>query len=184
LSRQQEAALTRVSELTWREATVVDKAYIEQFECTTPPTRMKRPPWHEQHPRKWELSLQREIHTLSLRCNQRRSIQLADDENGLAAVTVAEFETEQDHGVTIIECVAVALRCRGRDLPYADLAIDQAIQWGLNTADVAGFGSVLFTGKTHPENKAGRALVQRNGFGLYRQYPNADWWQQQIYLTG
>lgn len=80
---------------------------LHAFQCTEPSERQKIRPWHEIHHRPWELSLQREIHTLNPRCTATRAVPLGEDDEGLAAVTVVEMRDGPN--AVVIECVAVAL---------------------------------------------------------------------------
>lgn len=168
-----------MTRLGWRECRPGDLPGLHQFECTTPPRRRKTKPWGEVHPRKWELSLQREIHSLTPRCNDRKTILLGEDSSGLVAVTVAELE--RDASETHIRCVAIA--SESQHLGLGDEAIEQAIQWAMQKADAGGFDRLLLTACTHPKNDRGKALVRRNGFSLKDSTPTFDRWHQQIELV-
>lgn len=139
---------------------------------------MKQRPWSESHPRPWELSLQREIHTANPRSNRQRVVLLGEDDAGLAAITVAE---QAQDATVVIECVAVALRCRATGgSGIGDEALDMAMEWAIGRADAAGSDRVLLTGKTDPGNVAGRRLVQKHGFALQERTSTAEIWYQQL----
>ena len=93
-------------------------------------------------------------------------------------------EVDRDASEIAIECIAVALRCRGGGGAFAHEAMEQTIDWAVSTADSAGYDRVLLYAKTDPRNQAGAALVRRHGFG---RFDAADtryvYWQRRIEIV-
>lgn len=167
--------------LSWRRSTKADKALLEQFECTWPARKMKVPPFTEIHSRPYELSLQKEIHTVPCHSNDQRAVLLGEDDDGLAAVAVAELD--EGAAVTFMECVAVARRHRRCGGAAADEAVEQVLMWGEERAAAADLDEFYVLGKTAVGNTGGRALIQRHGFGLWRSDEKYDWWRHGFLLV-
>jgi hypothetical protein len=138
-----------VTQLSWRESTTADRVALKQFQCTVPGVKMKRAPWHVQHPRRWELDLQAEIHTANPRSNSQRAVLLGEAADGLAAVTIVERQGNDGTAMlAIVDCVAVALHRqeKGRS-GCGDEAMEEAIFWAIGRADDGGYASLVLTAK-------------------------------------
>jgi hypothetical protein len=166
-----------VTPLRWREAQITDKAALKAFTCTTHETKLhipgRRKPKME-HPRPWELMLQKSIHTLNPRCGDQEALLLGEDDDGLAAVVNILFLSLDE---AKIMGVAVASRRRCEDGSCANEAVDEAINWAASRADARQLTNLLIYGSTDRRNRAARHLMERSGFAQYNDDEDMiDWY--------
>ncbi|MDQ1684424.1 MAG: hypothetical protein QOC82_1161 [Frankiaceae bacterium] len=145
--------------LEWREGKPDDKPLLSQFSCA----RQQRAGQRRIFPFPWEKQVQSAVRTVKPTCDAQSAILLgAHPDTGaiLGVVSVAKLDLAEDG--YIIEMIAVENSARSQRI--GDEAMNEALQWIANHADVRGIRTVTVVADCHRRNKRARALLRRNKF--------------------
>lgn len=150
-----------MSILTWRPVRPGDARGFQEFCCTAPAKRSRRPPYGRQHHAQWELQVQSYIRALKPRTSPNCHLWVGLDAEGVAGV----FHYERVGGTEVfVKCAAIAVRHRRKGGGVADELLTTMLDEITARAIEAGERDVLVTGHIHPENRPSQYLARRTGF--------------------
>ena len=146
--------------LSWRDATVQDRAGLQTFQCTTPKPSGRR--YREPHPKPWEHEVQQGIRALEPPKGGGSTVFLGVDDHGIAAVTV--WTALADPGEYYLQAVAVANRHRGQGGAHAREALKMAVSVMETQAIDRGADTLYIASRVHEENRPSQRGLAETGF--------------------